>query len=132
MDDLRAEGVDGPEALEVLGRTTLAWQQLRDMGLERSWQNGFGWFLARNLMLFGGFALVLAMSLRIPPAVLEGGLAGAALYYLIVLALMPLRVRRHRRRGAGILEAYGQDLGAYLDALEAGNGGAGEPAERAG
>jgi hypothetical protein len=118
MEDLAADGLTGPDAIQVLSRTSLAWNQLRDMGLERSWQNGFGWFLARNLMIFGAAALLLAMTLRIPPPVLEGGLAGATLYYIIVLAMMPLRVRRHGRRRAGILEAYAKDLGGYLDELQ--------------
>ncbi len=122
VDDLLADGLDGPEALEVVGRATLAWTQLRDMALERAWQSGFGWFLARNLMLFGVVALVVVLGAGIPVPTLEAALAGAAAYYVLVVALMPLRVRRHARRREGILRAYGDDLGGYLDELEAGRG----------
>ncbi len=115
--DLTEGKLGGDEALEVLSRTSLAWIQLRDMGLERSWQSGFGWFMARNLMLFGVVSLILYAGLGPPPAVLDGALAGAALYYLIVLAMCPLRVRHHKRRRAGILQAYEVDLGAYIESL---------------
>jgi hypothetical protein len=118
LSDLLEHDLDGPEALEVVSRTSLAWTQLRDMGLERSWQGGFGWFLARNLMLFGGLALLFVLSAGVPPDLLEAGLIGAAGYYVLVMLLMPLRIRRHVRRREGILQAYGEDLGGYLDALE--------------
>ncbi len=118
LDDLIEQELSGPEVLEVLSRTQLAWTQLRDIGLERSWQNGFGWFLARNLMLFGVLALIFVLSSRTPTVLLEAGLAGATAYYLLVLLLMPVRIRRHKRRRAGILQAYGADLGSYLDELE--------------
>lgn len=115
--DLTEDKLGGPEALEVLSRTTLAWIQLRDMGLERSWQSGFGWFMARNLMVFGVVSLALYAGLRPPSAVLDGALAGAALYYLIVLGMCPLRVRHHKRRRAGILQSYESDLGSYIESL---------------
>jgi len=118
LSDLLEQDLNGPEALEVVSRTSLAWTQLRDMGLERSWQGGFGWFLARNLMLFGGVALLFALWANVPPIPLESALVGAACYYLLVMLLMPLRVRRHVRRREGILRAYGEDLGSYLDELE--------------
>jgi Flp pilus assembly protein TadB len=118
MADFGEQGLSGPEALEIVARTSLAWTQLRDMGLERSWQSGFGWFMARNLMIYGVVALGLVYVLGLPQAVLDGGLAGAAIYYLIVMALSPLRTRSHKRRRAGILQAYGTDLSSYLDTLE--------------
>ena len=118
LEDLLDQELAGPEALEVLGRTSLAHRQLRDLGLERAWQGGFGWFLARNLMLFGLVALVLVLGAGLPVAVLEAALAGAALYYVIVMALMPRRLKRHGKRREGILRAYSEDLGAYLDELE--------------
>jgi hypothetical protein len=119
LSDLIDGDLHGPEALEVVSRTSLAWTQLRDLGLERSWQSGFGWFLARNLMLFGGLALLFVLGAGVPPDLLEAGLAGAAGYYVLVMLLMPLRIRRHVRRREGILQAYGKDLGDYLDQLEA-------------
>lgn len=115
--DLGEAQLAGTESLEVLSRTSLAWMQLRDLGLERSWQSGFGWFMARNLMVFGVVALLLFYVLQPPSAVLDGALAGAALYYLIVMAMSPLRVRHHTRRREGILRAYGEDLSTYLDGL---------------
>jgi hypothetical protein len=125
MDDLAAAGCDGSEALEVVARASLAWTQLRDLSLERAWQRGYGWFLARNLMLYGLLVLGLRLVLGVPPAVMDGALAGAALYYVVVLALMPLRVRGHARRRAGILAAYARDLSAWLDALPPSGSGAG-------
>lgn len=119
LSDLIEQDLHGPEALEVISRSSLAWTQLRDMGLERSWQGGFGWFLARNLMLFGGLALLFVITARVPPDLLEAALVGAAVYYILVMLLMPLRIRRHARRREGILRAYGEDLGSYLDELEA-------------
>lgn len=118
IDELLDAGLAGEEALQVLGRTSLAWTQLRDLALERSWQNGFGWFQARNLIVFGVLALVLFLALRPPAAVLDGALVGAALSYLVNMAIAPLRLRRHGRRRAGILARYAEDLGAYLDSLE--------------
>ncbi len=123
MDLLDEQGLAGPEALQVLSRTTLAWIQLRDMRLERIWQSGYGWFLARNLILFGLLMLVYALLARPDFAVIVVGMAGAALYYLIVCALGPLRVRRHKFRRAGILAAYADDLGNYLQELESGDSG---------
>lgn len=117
IEEFTERKLAGPEALAVLARTSLAWTQLRDMGLERTWQSLFGWFLARNLIVFGVVALALYYVLAPPPAVLDGALAGAAIYYLITLALAPLRLRRHKARRAGILAAYGKDLGSYLDEL---------------
>lgn len=116
-DALREAGVAGPEALEILARTTLAHTQLRDLRLERAWQSGFGWFLARNLIVFGALALVLFLALRPSPLVLDGALTGAALYFLLCLALAPRRLAGHRHRRAGILAAYGKDLSGYLDGL---------------
>ncbi|MFT7464289.1 MAG: Flp pilus assembly protein TadB [Pseudohongiellaceae bacterium] len=117
MADLSTAQLGSNEALEILSRTSLAWMQLRDMGLERSWQSGFGWFMARNLMVYGVVALALVVGLGPPPAVLDGALAGAALYYLIVMAMSPLRVRQHKHRREGILRAYAADLDEYLDGL---------------
>lgn len=117
MEDFLEQSLTGSEALEVLSRTSLAWSQLRDMGLERSWQGGFGWFLARNLMIFGAVALLFALSVGVPPLPLESALVGAAAYYVLVMLLMPLRVRRHVRRREGILRAYQEDLSDYLDTL---------------
>jgi len=119
--DLRREGLAGPEALGVLERTTLAWQQLRDMRLERAWQRGFGWFLGRNLIVFGLLALASTWVLRMPVATFDAILLGAGAYFLLVMALGPLRVRRHRARRAAILEAYGADLQAYLDEVRHGD-----------
>lgn len=117
MDDLAAADLAGPEALEVLSRSTLAWVQLRDLRLERAWQNGFGWFMARNLMWFGVLCLILYMALAPPMVVLEGALLGGGLYYLFVLAIAPLRLRRQTARRDGILAAYTEDLSAYLATL---------------
>lgn len=119
MEELVEQDAVCPEALGVLQRTSLAWQQLREMSLERSWQNGFGWFLARNLMLLGLIALVITLAAGVPLPLLESALLGAGAYYVIVLTLAPLRVARHRRRRQGILTAYGEDLAAYLDGLTA-------------
>jgi len=116
-EELLAAGLAGPEALEVLQRTTLAWTQLRDMKLEVIWQNGFGWFLARNLMGFGAIALVATLSFGIPNALLEAALAGAVVSYLFTMLLSPRRLRRHKHRRAGILAAYKEDLEGYLDGL---------------
>jgi Flp pilus assembly protein TadB len=118
MDELREAGLAGDEALEVAARSSLAWMQLRDMRLERIWQTGYGWFLARNLIVFGAVALMLFLAFRPHPAVLDGSLAGGALLFIITHLLAPLRLRRHKRRRAGILESYQQDLGEYLDGLE--------------
>jgi Flp pilus assembly protein TadB len=118
IEDFLEQNLSGPELLEVLSRTSLAWTQLRDMGLERSWQGGFGWFLARNLMIFGALALLFALSMGVPPLPLESALVGAAAYYVLVMILMPLRIRRHVRRREGILRAYQEDLGDYLKTLE--------------
>jgi hypothetical protein len=107
----------GLEALEVLGRVTVAWTQLRDLKLERAWSSGFGWFLARNLVLMGVVVLLVTASLRPPLLLVEAALGGAAAYYLLVLLLSPLRLRRHKRRRAAILESYGRDLAAYLESL---------------
>lgn len=119
IDDLTDAGLGGSEALDVLARTSLAHTQLRDLRLERIWQQGFGWFLARNLIVFGAVSLGLFLAFRPAPAVLDGSLAGGALYFLICQGLAPLRLKRHVRRRAGILTSYGDDLAAYLDALEA-------------
>jgi Flp pilus assembly protein TadB len=118
MDELRESGLASDEALEVAARSSLAWMQLRDMRLERIWQTGYGWFLARNLIVFGAVALMLFLAFRPHPAVLDGSLAGGALLFIITHLLAPLRLRRHKRRREGILSAYQQDLGAYLDGLE--------------
>jgi|GEM_PF-2098383 len=122
MDDLRQQRLAGDEALEVLSRVSLAWTQLRDMRLERSWQSGFGWFLGRNLIVFGALLLGLFLAFSFPRQVLDGSIAGAALYFLINHALAPLRVRRHVRRRVGILQAYQADLESYLDELGGGSG----------
>lgn len=119
MADLLEQGAAGPEALEVVSRTSLAWMQLRDLRLERAWQGGFGWFLARNVMVFAVLYLFFALGLRPPPAVTWSVLAGAGAYYILVMLLSPLRIRRHGRRRAAILEAYGADLSGYLDSLKA-------------
>jgi Flp pilus assembly protein TadB len=118
MDELRESGLAGDEALEVAARSSLAWMQLRDMRLERIWQTGYGWFLARNLIVFGAVALMLFLAFRPHPAVLDGSLAGGALLFIITHLLAPLRLRRHKRRREGILASYQQDLGEYLDGLE--------------
>jgi hypothetical protein len=117
--DLAEQGLSGPQALEVLGRVSVAWTQLRDLRLERTWSSGFGWFLARNLVLLGVLVLLAAASLRPPLPLIEAALGGATAYYLLVVALSPLRLRRHRRPRQAILDAYGRDLGAYLDGLSA-------------
>lgn len=117
MADLAQTDCDVGEALEVVARTSLAWTQLRDMSLERSWQRGYGWFLARNVMVFAFIALFVRLALGLNPIVLDGALAGVALYYVIVLLLMPLRIRRHAARRRAILENYGRDLTAYLEGL---------------
>lgn len=117
MEDLAAADLAGPEALDVLRRTSLAWQQLRDLRLERIWQSGFGWFLARAAMITG-FVLLLYSALGRPSAILvQGIVTGVIVYYLIVTALAPWRLRRHKARRAGILEAYAADLSSFLDDL---------------
>ena len=118
MDDLATAGLAGPEALEVLSRTSLAWTQLRDLRLERTWQNGFGWFMARNLMWFGVLCLLLYMALGPPIVVLEAVLVGGGLFYLFVLGIAPLRLRRQKARRDGILANYTADLSEYLGTLE--------------
>lgn len=120
MDDLAEAGLHGPEVLEILQRTTLAWMQLRDMKLERTWQSGFGWFLARSVLIVA-FGLLLLVT--VSPAlgnVIDGLLIGVGVYYLVVTSTAPLRLRRHGKRRAGILAAYAADLGGYLDGLQAG------------
>jgi hypothetical protein len=62
--------------------------------------------------------LVLVVALQPPLPATEGALAGAVLYYLLVMALAPVRLRRARQTEARILAAYGEDLGRYLDELE--------------
>lgn len=119
MADLAEDDAAGAEALEVLSRTTLAWTQLRDLRLERSWQGGFGWFLARNLMVFAVLILPITLTLRPPSPMTESVLFGAGAYFMLVMLLAPLRLRRHRRRKLAILEAYGRDLSGYLDSLSA-------------
>jgi hypothetical protein len=118
MADLAEDDAAGPEALAVVSRTTLAWMQLRDLRLERSWQGGFGWFLARNVMVFAVLVLPLSLTLRPPAPVMWSVLIGAGGYYLLVMALAPLRLARHKRRRVAILEAYGRDLSDYLDSLQ--------------
>ncbi len=120
IEDLRDLGAEGPEALEVLSRTILAWQQLRDLRLEQLWQGGYGWFLARNVMIIGLLVLVVTLVYRPPMSFVQGVLIGTGAYYLVVLALSPLRLRRHGARRRGIEQSYGEDLGAYLDSLETG------------
>lgn len=120
LDDLLDRGLHGAEALGVLARTSLAWTQLRDLRLQHAFQSAFGWFMARNLMLFGLLVLLVFALLRPPLVVLEGALVGAAAYYLLVLALGPLRLSGQRRRREAILRAYAADLGAYLEALAEG------------
>ncbi|MCB9897265.1 MAG: hypothetical protein H6825_04615 [Planctomycetes bacterium] len=120
MADLQGSGVDADELLEVVGRVVLAHRQLRDMNLERSWQRGYGWFLARNVMVFGLIMLALRLGLGLNQIAMDGALAGVALYYVVVLVLMPLRVRGHVRRRKGILANYQRDLGEYLERLERG------------
>jgi len=117
ISDLLEQDAAGTEALEVVSRTSLAWMQLRDLRLERAWQGGFGWFLARNVMIFAVLALPLALTLRPPEPIMWSVLAGAGGYYLLVVVLSPLRISRHKRRRAAILEAYERDLSAYLDSL---------------
>jgi heme A synthase len=117
MDDLLAADAVGPEALQVLSRTSLAWMQLRDLRLERAWQGGYGWFLARNLMLLGAIVLLTTLALRPAFPLVAAALAGAGAYYLLVCLVAPLRLRRHARRRRAILQAYGADLGSYLDSL---------------
>jgi hypothetical protein len=119
LADLLEQDLAGPEALEVLGRVHVAWAQLRDIRLERRWAAGYGWFLARNLVLLGVLALLAAATLRPPLPLIEAALGGAAAYYLVVVALAPLRLRRNAKRRQAILGAYGRDLGAYLDGLSA-------------
>ena len=120
MDDLIEQGLHGPEALEILSRTSLAWTQLRDMRLERIWQSGYGWFLARNAMALGFLILVgLTLIQGVAIALVHAMLIGIGAYYLLVCLLAPLRIRRHRHRRAGILENYAEDLGGYLDELAA-------------
>ena len=122
LQDLSDLEVEGPEVLEVLSRTMLASQQLRDLRLERLWQGGFGWFMARNVMIVGLLVLILALVYRPPMSFIQGVLIGTGAYYLIVLALSPLRIRRHGERAQGIEEAYSADLGGYLDSLESSGG----------
>lgn len=117
MRDLAEADATGPEALEVLSRTSLAWMQLRDLRLERAWQGGFGWFLARNVMVFAVLFLPVVLTLRPPAIVIQSMLLGAGAYYVLVMVLSPLRIRRHKRRRAAILEAYGKDFTAYLESL---------------
>ncbi|MHC4846478.1 MAG: hypothetical protein ACYTCU_09995 [Planctomycetota bacterium] len=117
MSDLVEQDAAGAEALEVVSRTSLAWMQLRDLRLERAWQGGFGWFLARNVMVFAILVLPLALTLRPPEPVTACVLIGAGAYYLLVMVLSPLRIRRHKQRRNAILAAYGQDLSDYLDSL---------------
>ena len=121
MDDLLEQDLAGPEALEILSRTSLAWTQLRDMRLERIWQSGYGWFLARNAMALGFLILVgLTLIQGVAIVVVHAMLIGIGAYYLLICALAPLRVCRHQQRRAGILENYAADLGGYLDELAAG------------
>jgi hypothetical protein len=101
LADLLEQDLAGPEALEVLGRVHVAWAQLRDIRLERRWSSGYGWFLARNLVLLGVLVLLAAATLRPPLPLIEAALG----------------LRRNASRRQAILEAYGRDLGAYLDAL---------------
>ena len=117
IDDLREAGLDGPEALEILQRTSLAWQQLRDMRLERAWQKGYEWFLARAILITGFLMMIYTVFGRPSPILVQGAASGIVIYYLIILALGPQRLRRHKARRAGIREAYVDDLGAYLDGL---------------
>ncbi len=117
MDDLLEAGLGGPEALEVLSRTTLAWRQLRDMRLERVWQSGFGWFLARSVLIVAfGILLLVTVSPGLG-AIVNGLLLGIGIYYLVVTTTAPFRLRRHKHRRTGILAAYADDLGEYLGEL---------------
>jgi len=118
LDDLLAADLHGPEALALLGCTRRTHEQLRDLALEAAWQRGFGWFLARNLMLFGLLSLGLALAFSLDLQLYEAGLAGAGLCYLLGLLLMPLRLRRHRRRRAAILEAHARTLQELIARLE--------------
>ena len=117
---LCGQGADGADALGVATRAGTAWVQLRDLRLERGWQAGLGWHLGRNLVLFAALALLAVVALNPPPGTVEPALYGAAGYFLLVLALLPLRLRRQARAREAILRAYGEDLDAFLGGLRDG------------
>lgn len=120
MADLGEGEMASPEAMEILSRTSLAWQQLRDLRLERAWQSGFGWFLARTVMLLGLLVLFTATIFRPTEdglTVIVAGFGGVAAYYLLIVATSPLRLRRHHKRKEAILNAYREDLENVLKTM---------------
>lgn len=119
MDALTGNDPLTDEHLEVLSRVTLAHRQLLNMKLERSVQQGMGWFLGRNLILFGILGLVAVLTSPLTPQGLEAGIVGAVVYFLICSTLAPLRLRKQKAKCEGILRNYAADLGSYLDELEA-------------
>lgn len=119
MDALTGNDPLTDEHLEVLSRVTLAHRQLLNMKLERSVQQGMGWFLGRNLILLGLLGLVAVLTSPLTAQGLEAGLLGAIVYFLICSTLAPLRLRKQKAKREGILRNYAADLGAYLDELEA-------------
>ena len=114
---LCGQGADGAAAIGIATRAGTAWVQLRDLRLERGWQAGLGWHLGRNLVLFAALALVVVVALDPPPGTIEPALYGAAGYFLLVLALLPLRLRRQSRAREAILRAYAADMEAFLGEL---------------
>lgn len=122
IEQLQGVGADPDEQLQVLARVSLAHRQLRDLKLEAAFQSGYGWFLGRNLILFGVLGLIATLFVGLPVQLLEPLLAGAAGFFILGALLAPLRLRRQGARRDGILAAYAADLGGYLDELGASEG----------
>ncbi|GJM22336.1 MAG: hypothetical protein DHS20C15_22510 [Planctomycetota bacterium] len=119
IDELTGNDPLTDEHLEVLTRVTLAHRQLLNLKLEASVQGGMGWFLGRNLILFGILGLAARLSSPLTTQGLEAALGGAIAYFLLCSLLAPLRLRKQKAKRAGIVANYNADLSAYLDELSA-------------
>lgn len=86
---------------------------------QRTWFRGFGWTMARALMLFsvaaaGIFALGGG---RVTPDQLGTFIFGASAFYVFLYMLSLRRIGKEEKKIAGILEVYRAEVRAILDEL---------------
>ncbi|NLI75644.1 MAG: hypothetical protein GX442_04280 [Candidatus Riflebacteria bacterium] len=122
----RLAAAAGPDAalLEII-REKARMQKAREvLEAQQGWFDSLGWYLARLFMWgsLGGAIVCLGIWGRTAADPFTFGMAGAAIYYLLIQVFTPRRLARDRAGLEALAENRHQEMLAHLEALERNDG----------
>lgn len=112
----------GPDAalLEIIREKARMQKARETLEAQQGWFDSLGWYLARLFMWGGlGSALVcLGIWGKAAADPFTFGMAGAAVYYLLIQVFTPRRLARERANLEALVEDRHREMLAHLEALE--------------